>query len=92
MYAREDLIVRTEIIKFTTRLAKSIAVAGIENKTIAAATGIFGDKGLEKVNDFISNFNYEVDGILDEKELIKLGLLKALKNHYKLNFLKLNLS
>ena len=57
MYAREDLIVRTEIIKFTARLAKSIAVAGIENKTIAAATGIFGDKGLEKVNDFISNFN-----------------------------------
>lgn len=76
MYAREDLIVRTEIIKFTTRLAKSIAVAGIENKTIAAATGIFGDKGLEKVNDFISNFNYEVDGILDEKELIKLGVPK----------------
>ena len=76
MYARKDLIVRTEIIKFTARLVKSIAIAGIENKTIAAATGMFGDKGLEKVNDFISNLNYEVDSILNEKELKKLGVPK----------------
>lgn len=76
MYAREDFIVRTEIIKFTARLAKSIAVAVIENKSIAAATGMFGDKGLEKVNDFISNLNYEVDSILNEKELKKLGVPK----------------
>ena len=65
---------RSETIKFAAKIFKSIAVAGIENKTAAAAAGIFGDRGLEKMNDFISNFSYEVDNILDEKELIKFGV------------------
>ena len=70
-------MVKTEIIKFTTRLAKSIAVAGIENKAVASAARIFGDKVLEKLNGFISDLSYEIDSLLCEEELIKLGVPKG---------------
>lgn len=69
-------MVRNEIIQFSTRLLKSVTVAEIENKPTAAAVGIIGDRGLEELNDIISDLNYQIDRILDEEELIKLGVPK----------------